>query len=168
MTITFSQYITYFRNIAINNTEIGHTVTEKHFYSIDEEEALLGLANTMKYPAMVLEGYDFKFTDLDSDNVLKGRMGAFTIFKKVTDPNDTDLIYQTYQDCEAIIDEIINLIRMHKEERTHEIVADFNFNSINAIRISNDDLGYGIRVSFKIDSTHNPAVDESKWITTNF
>ena len=168
MTVNFTEYITYFENIAKNLKAIGHTDEEKHFFSIEEEEALLGLANSIKYPAMILEGYDFKFTDQDSDNVLKGRMGAFTVYKQSNDLNDTEKTYQIYEDVEEIIDDIINLIREHKEARAHPIVTDFDFRSIQALRINSLEIGIGIRVSFEIHSVHNPAVDNDKWIKTNF
>ena len=71
----FSDLIQYFRTLATQHVDIGHSTTDKHFYRFELDEVLTGLKK-VNYPALILEGYRYSLTDKQSDNVLKERSGS--------------------------------------------------------------------------------------------
>ncbi|MEA3378041.1 MAG: hypothetical protein U9Q69_00215 [Nanoarchaeota archaeon] len=168
MSVTFTDYTDYFENIAKNLKAISHTEAEKHFYKTELEELLIGLQNTINYPALVLEGYDISFTDHGSDNFLKDRDGAFSILKMCNDPNDASKIYAIYESCEIIVNNILNIIKYHKEKKTHAVVKDFEFSSVEVLPIANENGGYGMRCSFRLTSNYNTTLNLNLWKSVDF
>lgn len=167
--VTLTEYIAYFENIAKNHKAIKHSNTQKHFFKIDLEELISGLKTAIVYPALVLEGYDFSFIDNVSDNILKQRTCAFSILLKPKNTGDFKEIYSLYDIAEGIVNDIINLMWDHKRQRGHTIVADFDLNSIEVLPISGIvENAVGYRVSFNMETGHDPEVTENNWITTDF
>ncbi len=166
---TFTEYVQYFENIAKNHKSIRHSQGNKHFFKIELEELMTGLRSSINYPALVIEGYDFRYQDAASDNVLKTRHCAFDILLKPKNTGDFEEIYSLYAEAEAIADDIVNLMSFHKRWRTHSIVAEIDLNSIEALPINGFvENAVGYRVSFEMQSGHNTDVELTKWININF
>ena len=45
MNTKFSELVQYFREIATQHIEIGHSATENHFYRFEIDEVLIGVKN---------------------------------------------------------------------------------------------------------------------------
>jgi hypothetical protein len=163
MSATFTDIVTYFRTLAEQHIEIGHSAAEKHFYRYELEEVLGGL-NQMNYPALILEGYRYGFRDNKSDNVLKERTGAFILLGHVKDLGDYDAIHELLDKLETISDDIFARIKSDKRNPAVAAVRDFDLNSVDAALILNEhDKNYGIRFNFTIVSPRPMDVDPDKW-----
>jgi len=97
MSATFSDIIEYFQMIANQHIQIGHTDEEKHFYRFEIEEVLTGLKK-MNYPALILEGYRYSFSDAKSDNVIKKRSCAFMLVNHLSDIGDFQAMHSIWDD----------------------------------------------------------------------
>ncbi len=83
--MNFSDLIAYFESLARRHADIRHSEHEKHFFRFEVDEVLAGINRTdVAYPMLVLEGYNFDFTDKQSDNLIKNRSGAFILLGMVT------------------------------------------------------------------------------------
>jgi hypothetical protein len=165
METRFSEIIAYFEDIAKKHKAIGHSNSEKHFFRLELDEFYAGLRNDINYPALVLEGYDFNFTDNKSDNVIKNRNGAFMLIDHCAEADDFDRIHQIWDALEEIGDDILIKILADKRDRTVTTVRDFDMNNVEATLIANDvDQNYGIRFQFQISTLKSNDVNESKWL----
>lgn len=161
----FTTLIQYFQTIAEQHIEIRHTKDFKHFFRFELDEVLSGISSKMNYPALVLEGYSYRFTDNRSDNPIKKREGAFILLAHVKDPGDYSLIHQTWDKLETIGDDIIARIRSERRKPLSP-VRDFNIESVEASLIATE-FGnhYGIRYTFTIDTHFSTDIDPNRWIT---
>ena len=165
MNTKFSDLIAYFRMLAAQHVAIGHTAEEKHFYRLELEEVLTNLKN-VNYPALILEGYRYGFSDKLSDNVLKERTGAFVLIDHLTDPGDYDAMHAIWEHMEEICDELIARIKADKRSPTTRAVRDFDLNSVQVALIANDgDRNYGLRCTYTLKSPFATDVDATKWNT---
>lgn len=158
----FSDIVAYFRQLAIDHTEINHTDDEKHFYRFEVDEVLSGI-NGIHYPALILEGYKFGFADQKSDNPVKKRHGAFILLDHVGDPGDYEKIHAKWDWLEEIGDDIIARIKADKRVPTSP-VRDFDLESVDGQLLATE-MGnhYGIRFSFTIDCRYSWDVNPEKW-----
>ncbi len=164
METRFSEIIEYFENIARSHVGIKHTDTKKHFFRLELDEVLTGLRSKINYPALILEGYDFDYTDVQSDNVIKNRSGAFILLDHSKDNHDFDRIHEIWDALEEIGDEIVIKILADKRNRSEKTIRGFDMNDIQAVLIANDvDQNYGIRFSFKISTHKSNDVNTEKW-----
>lgn len=162
--VKFSDLIAYFEYLAKKHTGIKHSDAEKHFYRFELDDIFTDLGKNVKFKALVLEGYDFDFTDNNSDNLLKGRNGAFMIIDYEGDENSLDKINNIYDECEEIGDEIVVRILNDKKNRNVPVVRDFNMNSVKGNMIANASKGYyGMRYSFSLVSPRTNEIDKTKW-----
>lgn len=145
---------------------IGHTDSEKHFFRMEVDEVLGGINRTdVSYPFLILEGYNYDFTDNKSDNLLKNRRGAFMLMDHVADPSNYDAIHQVWQNMEEIGDELLVRIKADKRNPLAPAVRDFDFSSVEAMLIANElDGNYGIRYSYTITSPRINEIDPYKWL----
>jgi hypothetical protein len=165
MDAKFSDLVDYFRQIASEHKSIQHTATNKHFFRFELDEVLSGIANNLKYPAMILEGYEVDYSESSSDNISRLRSGAFWIIGKVSDIKDFDRIHQVWDECEEIGNDILVRIRADKESRTVPAVRGFDISSCIAQPLSLAATGqHGMRFTFSIRSTVNSDKDSSKWL----
>ena len=163
---SFSDLVTYFENLARYHKSIGHTEQEKHFFRFEIEEVLAGLNRTdSDYPMLVLEGYNFDYTDNRSDNILKNRRGAFVLLDVVTDTTDPDEIHEVWNRMEEIGDDILARIKADKYNPLTPVVRDFQFSTVQAIPLINETgNNAGIRYTFAITSPAPADVDTEKWL----
>ena len=163
MAAKFSDIISYFKMLATQHIQIGHSIKEKHFYRFEIDEVLSGLKN-INYPALILEGYGYSLKDQNSDNVMKDRTGAFIILDHLKDIGDYDAMHEIWDRQEEICDDIIARIKSDKRKPECAAVRDFDLNSVVVKLIANQqDKNYGIRCTFSIASPRPMDVDPDKW-----
>jgi len=163
----FSDLIQYFRTLAAQHVDIGHSTTDKHFYRFELDEVLAGLKK-VNYPALILEGYRYSLTDKQSDNVLKERSGAFMLLGHLNDVGDYDAMHQLWDNLEMICDDIIVRIKSDKRNPAAKAIRDFDLGSVNVALIANEnDKNYGIRCTFTITSPLPTDVNPEKWNFTS-
>ena len=164
----FADLVAYFEQIARNHKDIRHTDSEKHFFRFELEEMLTGMRSKINYPALVLEGYDFEFTDEKSDNVHKRLNCAFMILGKVTDKGDFDLIHDLWDRLEEIGDEIIIRILSDKRSRVVPVLTYFSMNSVNGAPLTDLQLvHYGYRYAFTLSWPCPNDPDSQCWSDLN-
>ena len=159
----FTLLVSYFESIAITHRQILHRPDKKHFYRFELDEVLTGI-NGINYPALIMEGYRFGFSDNQSDNVQKKREGAFILLDHVNDAGDYRRIHEVWDNLEVIGDDIIRRIRKDKRTSANP-VAGFNIESVKASLIATE-MGnhYGIRFLFEIDSKFSTDEIAENWI----
>ena len=163
MKSNFSDLIQYFRTLAAQHADIGHSAHDKHFYRFELDEVLTGLKK-VNYPALILEGYRYSLLDKLSDNVMKERSGAFMLLGHLNDIGDYDAMHQLWDDLEMICDDIIVRIKSDKRNPVAKAIRDFDLGSVNVALIANEnDKNYGIRCTFTISSPLSTDVNPEKW-----
>ncbi|PKP20079.1 MAG: hypothetical protein CVU04_04710, partial [Bacteroidetes bacterium HGW-Bacteroidetes-20] len=53
----------YMKNLAVQNKDLNHRSTEKHFFRKELEEFYLGFRSDVNFPALILESAEIAFTD---------------------------------------------------------------------------------------------------------
>lgn len=165
MAAKFSDLVEYFEKLASEHIEIKHTVKDKHFYRFELDEVLTGMCTNIKYPALILEAYDFNYSDSNSDNIRKKRSGAFILVDRVSDMKDFSKIHHVWDEMELIGDDILVKMRSDKESRLVPVLKEFNINECTGTPLSITELGqHGIRFSFNLGCAVNNIVDETRWL----
>lgn len=165
MAAKFSDLISYFEQLAGEHVSIKHSALDKHFYRFELEEVLTGMARGIGCPALILEGYDFNYSESNSDNIRKKRSGAFILIDKLSDPKDFDRIHEIWDEMEEIGDDILVKMKADKESRLVPVLMGFNINECNGVPLSVAELGqHGIRVTFNLESAVNNIVDPDRWL----
>lgn len=159
----FQDIIAYFRHLATTHIALQHTAENKHFFRFELEEVLTGIRSTINYPCLILEGYDFGYSDNNSDNLIKGRNGAFILLDHATHPDDFDRIDEIYDAMEEIADDILAKIKSDKRNTSIPFIAGFDFNKTEGQMLKGEDQTYGIRISFTIESPKEISVNPDKW-----
>lgn len=164
----FSDLITYFSGLATKHKSIGHSAQEKHFFRFEIDEVLAGINRSdVNYPMLILEGYNFDFTDDKSDNVLKNRHGAFVLLDHVKDVTDYAAIHDKWDALEVICDDILAKIKADKRNPLTPVVRSFDLSSIEVYLIKNEiNNTVGMRVLFALTSPQSMEVNASRWLTT--
>jgi len=163
MAAKFSDVIEYFKMIASQHIQIGHSEAEKHFYRFELEEVLTGLKK-MNYPALILEGYAYSFVDNKSDNVIKRRSCAFMLVNHLKDIGDFTAMHEIWDSQEQICDDILSRIKSDKYNPKTPAVRDFDIHGVEVVLIANEnDKNYGIRCTFSMASSQPMNYDPDKW-----
>jgi hypothetical protein len=166
MSATFSDLISYFKNIATKHRAILHSETKKHFFRMETDEVLAGFKRTdSAFPMLVLEGFRYGFSDNRSDNLMKNREGGFMLLDHISDLSDYETLHHKWDALETIGDEILMKIKADKRNPDTPVIRDFDFNSVDASLIRNE-LGntVGIRYLFTISSPKANDVDPEQWV----
>jgi len=165
MASKFADLVTYFEKIATEHVDIHHSGTSKHFFRFELDEVLAGLTYKMNFPALILEAYDFEYSDSRSDNVIKQRNGAFIIIDKVSDSGDFARIHEVWDKCEQIGEDILIRMRRDKASRKEPVLRDFDISQSAGIPFDVRTLGhYGMRFTFSLGSAVNNEVDLTRWL----
>lgn len=163
----FSDLIKYFQGLAETHIDILHSEQEKHFFRFEIDEVLAGINRSdVNFPMLILEGYNFGYTDNKSDNLLKNRRGAFVLLDHISDPTDHNELHDVWEELEVIGDDILLKIKADKRNPNTPAVRDFDFASAEASLIMNE-VGStaGIRYTFTISGNMPNDPDPGKWIT---
>ena len=164
MKAKFAEFVDYFEQLATEHTDIRHTATEKHFYRIDLDEILTGLKTKIRYPALILEGYDFIFKYQNSDNVHKEVSCAFDVIDFIKDYGDYDLIHETWHRMEEIADEICIRILDDKRSRKIDVLSHFHMSNVKgSLLVDMNLLHYGVRYEFVMSWPINNDINPEKW-----
>jgi len=164
MKAKFAEFVAYFENLAASHSSIRHQVGEKHFFRFELEEMLTGMRSGINYPAIILEGYDFNFVDVDSDNVHKKINCGFMIIGKVSDKGDYDTIHTLWDTLEEIGDEIIVRILHDKRERKTGCLAYFHIRNVSGAPLTDVNLiHYGFRYEFQLSWPISNEIDTEVW-----
>lgn len=164
--MNFSDLIAYFESLATRHRDIRHSQHEKHFFRFEVDEVLAGINRTdVAYPMLVLEGYNFGFTDQNSDNLIKNRSGAFILLGQISDISDYSQVHEVWDSLEQLGDDILARIRSDKQSRKVQVVRDFNLDSVQASLLVNAyGNNAGIRYTFTISSPEPFAMNPEKWL----
>lgn len=154
---TYTDYTAYFKQLAVDL--IGETDTEKHFFRKGLDEFLNGMSTSVNYPALLLDKYDFKYTDNGGDNIMKVRTIAFIICDHASDIEDYDRLDEITDLTEGLIDRIYNRIRQDAEEPRNEFLNDVDLGQLQATPVQNyGDGNFGFFVSIPIGTIHNTSI----------
>lgn len=141
---------------ALATKYVGHSPTEKRFFRKGLDEFMQSLVIDSQTPVMLLDKYDFRYSDNLADNMFKDRTIAFIIAGRINDIDDYESMDTVYDDCEEIIDNIVNQIRYDMNPPRHDIMKFSNLNNIQATPIQNTaDGNYGYYVTIDISSIHS-------------
>ncbi len=151
----YLNYIAYFRTLA--EDYLAHSELNKTFYRKGMDEFLSGLTTDGNYPAMLIENYDFRYSDNTADSILKPMTVGMTIFSHVGDTGDFQSIVIAMDTCEALVDKIYNRIRYdRKMQHCPNFLRHTDINSFEVVPVQNSaDGNYGWFVTFIISSVHN-------------
>ncbi len=153
----YLDYIAYFEQIAIDL--LGHSDTEKHFFRKGLQEFLNGLQTSVNYPALLLDRYDYKYSDNGSDDVNKERTVAFLVIDNAVDTEDYKRIDDIYNSTEEIIDQIFNRVRDNMHYPKDDFLKFAQINNVQVSPVQNyADSNYGYFVTMDIASHHNVTI----------
>lgn len=154
----------YLRKLAACHKSINHTTEEPHFFRGELEEFYVGFRDRLNFPALVQEGSEIRFTSDNADNAFKERESAFMVVQSYPDDNDYDAIYEAFDLCERIGDEIIRRMNCDKYDSQCMEVKDFLLDEVSAIQIQNTRERYvGVRYTFTTKTPFWNETDNSKW-----
>lgn len=167
---SLNDYTLFFENIARNHVDIGHTDNEKHFCRMELEEVIGGMQSGAHFRLLVMETYEFGFTDKDSDNTIKSRVCGFMLLDKPKSINNFNERAELLSDLESNVDDILKLmVQLKGAPYNHAVLYDFDINTVNVMPIMNGpDGSCGFRVVFDSKGRFDPEVDDTKWLTTEF
>jgi len=154
----YTDYTNYFEGLA--ELFCDHTSNEKHFFRKGLEEFLNGMQTSVNYPALLLNRYDYKYTDNGADNVQKVRTVAFIVCDNVADMEDYTAIDTALDTVEVILDRIYNQIRKDiKPSAQHEFLKYAKLGNVQVTPIENyADCNFGYFVTIEIFTHHNATV----------
>lgn len=166
----FSEYINYFKTVAINNKVLAHDpVTHHTFYEIDIEDILNSMKLKNKYMSLLIESPEPRPADEKADNIRKLMPGAFVILQecKLNDIANRELILDNTQEvAEDIVSKLLNDTKKSKQNTLIQprIVVDINsvkFQKVGPLLTHH----FGWRVEFTFNSTFKLGLqlDVSKW-----
>ena len=167
---TLNEFTTFFENIARNLKSIGHTDAEKHFCRMEFEEVIGGMQSGAHFRLLVMETYEFGFTDKDSDNIIKNRICGLILLDIPKNKDDFTERALLMSGMEADVDEILKMmLKLKGDPFNHPVLMDFDISTVNVLPMMNGpDGSCGFRIVFDSKGRFSPAVDETKWISTNF
>ena len=102
----FSDIVNYFEALAAKF--LDHTPENKTFYMKGLDEFLNSLTVDGHYPCMLFHKYDFRIGDNSYDSLTKDRVIAFSVINHVSDVDDYAAQLTAMDECEEIINYIIN------------------------------------------------------------
>jgi hypothetical protein len=152
----YLDYVTYWKNIAINLKEISHTDDVKRFCRMNIEEVFNGLRTELSIisaPCLILESYQMNVEDRLSDNLRDKKTGAIWVVKHV--PEDTfDAEDTVLGETEICILKIIS--KLKKDKSTNQLIKHIDLSSINVNKTAKLwDNCIGWRMEFTIDDSLN-------------
>jgi len=131
----YTDYIAYFEQLAVDL--LAHSVTEKHFYRKGLEEFLNGLQTNVNYPALLLDKYDYKYSDNGADNIMKDRTIAFLVIDNAPDMEDYERIDNIFDSTEQVIDQVFNRVRQDMHYPKHDFLKYANMNNVQVSPVEN-------------------------------
>jgi hypothetical protein len=142
----------------------GHSETENHFCPNGIGDLQNSEVSNLKNDILVLEGYDYKYIDKKSGNVLKERTVGYWVLRHISD-SDYKIINQAKDELELLGDKVLNqFVRWRNEiQRQYTnamwqaaIFKDFDFEDVEVSEVENlGDCWYGYFFTVKFITPHN-------------
>ncbi|GEM_PF-4293305 len=156
----YSDIVNYFRAFA--EKYLAHTPTHKTFYMKGLDEFLNSLTVDGNYPCMLFHKYDFRIGDNSYDSLTKDRVVAFSVIGHVSDIDDYEAQTEVMDECEEIINYIVNDMRADARDQRNDVVPFTKMDSVQATVLENyADGNFGYYVTVDISSVHktvNPVI----------
>ncbi|MFA5659265.1 MAG: hypothetical protein WC900_08270 [Oscillospiraceae bacterium] len=153
-------FYAFMRKIAETHADIQHVDEKnKHFYRGELEEFFMGLRTKVKFPALVVEGFELNYSE--NQNTFKHRESAFTVIFSYANKDDYEAITDCFSRSEEIGDEIINYMKAYGKK----LACQVRIKNVNALQIQNETEKYaGVRFSFSVEKLHKTSTTASKWL----
>lgn len=166
-----TDYINYFRDAAISNKLIGHTLNGKEsFHRFDFEQVLGKVKSNFVGVNLIIEPPTYRASDALSDNPRKNLNGAFLIVKtakKGDDADEVNSITITESIAWQLVAKMRNDVKKYNLDKSHpNKLTGLDLNSINM-----EDVGpiygnsFGWRVNFIMNQsfTNNLVLNDADW-----
>jgi len=86
------------------------------------------------------------------------------VVQSYPDDNDYDAVYEAFDLCERICDEVIGKMHLDKYEAACMVVKDFRLDEVSAVQIQNTRERYaGVRYSFTTRAPFGNEIDTRNW-----
>jgi hypothetical protein len=153
------QFYSYMEQLAVNHKKIKHSENNKHYFRGELEEFYLGYRNEVKFPALIVEGYELGHEK--ANKIWKNREFSFIVAQDYNEKNAYDQIDVANNICETITEDIIRRIIYDIDENN----LNYSFEYGAGFQIENVDKRYlGIRYTAVLKSCFNDNVDKTQWI----
>lgn len=155
---SISNYISYFKTLAQNNTTLAHADGSNETFGVIDL-AQMQVNTTFKDWAMVLEYPESNFTDR-GDSPIEDLTAAFWLIKKPSSSKHAD-VYAALESTKALAREII--ARIWYDYRNNNLL-DFDLNTIRMNKLGPWESNfYGWRIELQINTDAQLTFDDSKW-----
>lgn len=153
-------FYAFMREIAENHVDIKHVDNkDKHFYRGELEEFFVGLRSKVKFPALVVEGFELNYSE--QNPITKHRESAFTVVFSYKNRDDYDAITDCFSKSEIIGDEILNMMA----KLGKDLPCQVRIENIHGVQIINENEKYaGVRFSFVLKKLHNTSINKMQWL----
>lgn len=158
-----SDFQNYLEKLAVQNKDLNHRVSGKHFFRKELEEFYVGFRGDVNFPALILESAELAFSD-SPRNAFKERSSAFLVVDNYENDDDYDQIAEALDRCERIGDEILRKFLADAEDSSILEVKSFNLSDCTAFPIQNQNeryIGYRYLINSKTFFCQDP--DPEKW-----
>ena len=153
----------YLKKLAVQNKELNHRVSEKHFFRNELEEFYMGFRGNVNFPALILESAELAFSDAPR-NAFKERSSAFLVVDNYDTADDYDQIAEALDRCERIGDEILRKILADSEDSACLEVKSFKLSDCTCFPIENQKERYiGYRYLINSKTFFCQDTDPEKW-----
>jgi hypothetical protein len=171
--MNYTQYIAYFRQIAINHKLIGHNPpANKRFFGIDLADLVNSLKNIGETPCLGLEKPYYN-TRGSFVNTRQEKTGAIMIFARENDPYNFAGIEAAYNQCYQIAEDveakIIKDAKLYDQGKLDYTIPGLDPGrfTIEAMPMGYADGGIlGVRLTFVFNEAL-PLFDADKWNNEN-
>ncbi len=158
-----SDFQNYLKKLAVQNKDLNHRFSEKHFFRKELEEFYMSFRGNVNFPALILESAELAFSDAPR-NAFKERTPAFLIVDQYGTDDDYDQIAEALDRCERIGDEILRKFLEDASNSSCLEVKSFKLSDCRAIPIQNQNeryIGYRYLINSKTFFCQDP--DPTKW-----
>lgn len=167
--IIYSDYITYFENIAATHKDIMHGVQGKRFFRTTIEELIGAIGNrTIGYPALMLLPLDIRKVG-EEDNRYERSQGGFMILDALKSPEDNERKEQILNVTREICEDIIMKIKKDVDEcepLASKIFVEFDINQVRAREWGPVwDNAFGWSYEFPLMAQYTKTYNPEKWQT---
>jgi hypothetical protein len=144
--------------LAVNHKKIKHSESEKHYFRGWRDEFYIGFRNEVKFPALVVEGYDLWHEK--EKKIFKNREFSFIVVQDYREKNNYDQIDEANNICEIIAEDIIRRF-IHDIE---EYCPNYSFEYGKGEQMQSEDKLYiGLCYTAVLKSCFNENVDKTQW-----
>lgn len=158
----------YFEDMAIHNKAIAHTPESRRFARLNIEEVLSGMRGDLDLSnwCLILEMYEGRLSENNSDNIMDNQASAFMVIKSVTQ-GDFSQERLTLKDAKIIAFQFLKKIRKDarvfpktEANRYNGLVKNFDINTVGYNKVGPVfDNCFGFRIEFSFSESISMAYD---------